>query len=123
MIVRKWKALLCALELLAESEAVCVGLGGTDPAVALAWLRQQLDLKDGDVPYHDPPVARLFARLEAATGQAEWRFDVAKDTKLDADAVQLFSSPCVVTAGERRRVYFGSGLDNFARGFLYCIEE
>jgi outer membrane protein assembly factor BamB len=62
-------------------------------------------------------------RLEAATGQVEWRFDVAKDAKQDADAVQLFSSPCVVTEGDRRRVYFGSGLDNFARGILYCIEE
>jgi outer membrane protein assembly factor BamB len=62
-------------------------------------------------------------RLEAATGQVEWRFDVAKDAKQDADAVQLFSSPCVVTGGERRRVYFGSGLDNFARGILYAIEE
>jgi hypothetical protein len=29
----------------------------------------------------------------------------------------------VVTEGDRRRVYFGSGLDNFARGILYCIEE
>jgi len=62
-------------------------------------------------------------RLDAATGQVEWRFDVAKDAKQDADAVQLFSSPCVVAVGEGRRVYFGSGLDNFARGILYCIEE
>jgi outer membrane protein assembly factor BamB len=67
--------------------------------------------------------AGRVCRLEAATGQVEWRFDVAKDAKQDADAVQLFSSPCVVTGGEGRRVYFGSGLDNFARGTLYCVEE
>jgi hypothetical protein len=48
---------------------------------------------------------------------------VAKDARQGADAVQLFSSPWVVTEGERRRVYFGSGLDSFARGILYCIEE
>jgi outer membrane protein assembly factor BamB len=67
--------------------------------------------------------AGRVCRLEAATGQVDWRFDVAKDQKQDADAVQLFSSPCVVTEADRRRVYFGSGLDNFARGILYCIEE
>jgi outer membrane protein assembly factor BamB len=67
--------------------------------------------------------AGRVCRLEAATGQVEWRFDVAKDAKQDADAVQLFSSPCVVTEGEGRRVYFGSGLDNCARGILYCIED
>jgi outer membrane protein assembly factor BamB len=67
--------------------------------------------------------AGRVCRLEAATGQVEWRFDVAKDARQDADAVQLFSSPCVVTENERRRVYFGSGLDTFARGILYCIEE
>jgi outer membrane protein assembly factor BamB len=67
--------------------------------------------------------AGRVCRLDAATGQVEWRFDVAKDAKQDADAVQLFSSPCVAPGAGGRRVYFGSGLDNFARGILYCIEE
>ncbi len=67
--------------------------------------------------------AGRVCRLDAATGQVEWRFDVAKDAKQEADAVQLFSSPCVVPGADGRRVYFGSGLDNFARGILYCIEE
>jgi outer membrane protein assembly factor BamB len=94
-----------------------VGLGS--PVVASPALVQG----EGGAALYVLGSAGRVCRLEAATGQVEWRFDVAKDAKQNPDAVQLVSSPCVVTEGERRRVYFGSGLDNFQRGILYCIEE
>ena len=54
----------------------------------------------------------------------EWAFDVARDARGEALAV---SSPAVVASqgsgGERRRIYFGAGLDDFTRGILYCLEE
>jgi outer membrane protein assembly factor BamB len=63
-------------------------------------------------------------RLDVAGGVIEWTFDVEKDTGMDA---QLFSSPGVVVTqeakGERRRVYFGSGLNGFKNGVLYCVED
>lgn len=58
--------------------------------------------------------------LDAATGKVEWSFDVQKDTGLP---VHLFSSPTVAVQGSKRRIYLGSGLNNFTRGVLYCLED
>jgi outer membrane protein assembly factor BamB len=64
------------------------------------------------------------ARLDPATGKAAWAFEVTADAGQDA---VLFSSPAVVTVGsakgERRRVFFGCGLNSFKRGVLYCLED
>jgi outer membrane protein assembly factor BamB len=63
-------------------------------------------------------------RLDASSGDIEWTFDVEKDAGMDA---ALFSSPAVIVTqgllGERRRVYFGAGLNGFKVGVLYCIED
>jgi hypothetical protein len=63
------------------------------------------------------------ARLDPATGKVAWTFELATP---DQDAV-IFSSPAVMTAGsgkgERRRIYFGCGLNTFRRGVLYCLED
>jgi outer membrane protein assembly factor BamB len=63
-------------------------------------------------------------RLDPETGQAKWTFEVQQDTGQEAT---LFSSPVVEINGtgrtERRRIYFGCGLNNFTRGVLYCLEE
>jgi outer membrane protein assembly factor BamB len=62
--------------------------------------------------------------LDPATGAQEWLLDVAKEQKLPAE---LFSSPTAVVSrdagGDRRRVYFGCGLNTFQRGVLYCVED
>jgi outer membrane protein assembly factor BamB len=65
------------------------------------------------------------ARLDPATGQAAWTFDVKADT---AQEPVLFSSPAVEGAGKGRRIYFGCGLDVFSpggspRAVLYCLED
>jgi outer membrane protein assembly factor BamB len=64
-------------------------------------------------------------RLDPVRGGAvEWTFDVGQDTEQNP---VLFSSPAVAVShaagGERRRLYFGSGLQDFSRGILYCLED
>jgi outer membrane protein assembly factor BamB len=64
-------------------------------------------------------------RLDPVRGGAvQWTFDVGQDTGLDP---VLFSSPALVVSqtagGERRRLYFGSGSQDFSRGILYCLED
>ncbi len=63
------------------------------------------------------------ARLDPATGKVAWTFELATR---EQDAV-IFSSPAVATVaggkGERRRIYFGCGLNTFRRGALYCLED
>jgi outer membrane protein assembly factor BamB len=64
--------------------------------------------------------------LDSQTGAIAWTFDVAADSKKKP---QLFSSPRVVVTqdskGERRRIYFGTGLDSLAEwhASLYCLED
>jgi hypothetical protein len=54
-----------------------------------------------------------------------WSFDVPEHSR---KRPQLFSSPAVVVergkGGERRRIYFGAGLDNLvsSAAVLYCLE-
>jgi outer membrane protein assembly factor BamB len=66
----------------------------------------------------------LVSRLDPATGKIGWTFDVSKDTDQNAT---LFSSPLVqVRAGGKsasRLIWFGSGINDFTRGVLYCLEE
>jgi outer membrane protein assembly factor BamB len=64
-------------------------------------------------------------RLDPGRGGAVvWAFDVGQDT---GQSPVLFSTPAVAVSqtagGERRRLYFGSGLEDFSRGILYCLEE
>jgi outer membrane protein assembly factor BamB len=60
-------------------------------------------------------------RLDAATGRLEWAFEVAEDAGRGAI---VLSSPAVEEgSGGRRRIYFGCGLDTFAGGVLYCLED
>jgi hypothetical protein len=64
-------------------------------------------------------------RLDPLRGGAvEWAFDVGQDTSQNP---LLFSTPAVAVSraagGERRRLYFGSGLQDFSRGILYCLED
>jgi outer membrane protein assembly factor BamB len=62
--------------------------------------------------------------LDPATGDVDWTFDAAKKHNLP---VELFSSPAVVVSHEsqddRRRIYFGCGLNYFQSGILYCVED
>jgi outer membrane protein assembly factor BamB len=64
------------------------------------------------------------ARVDAKTGKAAWTFEVGGDARQEAE---VFSSPAAVTVGsgkgERRRIYFGCGLNNRKRGVLYCLED
>jgi outer membrane protein assembly factor BamB len=66
------------------------------------------------------------ACLDVADGRVIWTFDVAEHSR---KRPQLFSSPAVVVergkGGERRRIYFGAGLDNLvsSAAVLYCLEE
>ncbi len=66
------------------------------------------------------------ACLDSATGSVNWAFDVAKDSKKKP---ALYSSPRVVVSldgkEERRRIYFGSGLETSAEwhAALYCLED
>jgi outer membrane protein assembly factor BamB len=64
------------------------------------------------------------ARLDPATGKPAWAFEVTADAGQEA---VLFSSLAVVTVGsgrgERRRIFFGCGLNGFKRGVLYCLED
>jgi outer membrane protein assembly factor BamB len=63
-------------------------------------------------------------RLDPATGQIVWTFDVARDADQRAT---LFSSPVVLprkgSKGESHLICFGCGLSDFTRGVLYCLEE
>jgi outer membrane protein assembly factor BamB len=63
--------------------------------------------------------------LDARTGQPQWTFDVGRDA--DSPFVCLFSSPGVVMTVEqgveKRRILFGCGLNSFAKGILYCLED
>lgn len=65
--------------------------------------------------------------LDASTGRVDWSFDVAKDSGSPPEATNLFSSPGVTVRrdghADRRRVYLGCGLDNNARGAVYCLED
>jgi outer membrane protein assembly factor BamB len=64
--------------------------------------------------------------LDADNGQLFWSFDIAQQSKLRP---QIFSSPRVVVTHdgkeERRRLYFGAGLDNTDvwSAALYCLED
>jgi outer membrane protein assembly factor BamB len=64
--------------------------------------------------------------LESNGGKVAWTFNVAEDSKKKP---QLFSSPRVFVTqeknGERRRIYFGTGLDTLAEwhATLYCLED
>ncbi|HEY7157856.1 MAG TPA: PQQ-binding-like beta-propeller repeat protein [Gemmataceae bacterium] len=66
----------------------------------------------------------LVSRLDPATGKLDWTFDVPKDTDQNAT---VFSSPLVQARaggkGESRLIWFGSGLNEYRRGILYCLEE
>jgi outer membrane protein assembly factor BamB len=66
----------------------------------------------------------LLNRLDPETGKLTWTFDVAKDARQQAT---VFSSPLVIVRegrkGESRLIYFGCGLNSFAHGILYCLEE
>jgi outer membrane protein assembly factor BamB len=59
-------------------------------------------------------------RLDADSGNIVWEFDVKKETNQDAT---MFSSPAIATEGKRCQIWFGSGLNTFSRGILYCIED
>jgi outer membrane protein assembly factor BamB len=63
-------------------------------------------------------------RLDTATGEAEWTFEVGADS---GQAATVLSTPAVIAGpaidGERHRIYFGGGLDGFAHGLLYCLED
>jgi outer membrane protein assembly factor BamB len=64
--------------------------------------------------------------LDSLSGAVAWSFDVAADSKKKP---QLFSSPRVFVTqdkkGERRSIYFGTGLDSLAEwhASLYCLED
>jgi outer membrane protein assembly factor BamB len=64
--------------------------------------------------------------LDQVTGASRWTFDVSTYTRTK---VQLFSSPTEIEPGEgsgqRRRLYFGAGLDNSVTqtGVVFCLEE
>lgn len=66
------------------------------------------------------------ACLQVSTGQPRWQFDVVAAGQ---GKPELYSSPLVVSErdqdGERRRLYFGAGLDNRINMVptLYCLEE
>jgi outer membrane protein assembly factor BamB len=66
----------------------------------------------------------LLNCLDPNTGAVGWTFDVAQDARQKA---MVFSSPMVVvregSKGESRLIYFGCGLNDFAGGILYCLEE
>jgi outer membrane protein assembly factor BamB len=64
--------------------------------------------------------------LDSSSGHVAWKFDVAQDS---GKKPQLFSSPRVFVSQdgkeERRRIYFGTGLDTLAEwhAVLYCLED
>ena len=64
--------------------------------------------------------------LDPDTGQAYWTLDVAE---LSHKQAQLLCTPLVVAnregEKERRRLYFGAGLDNgtSSAATLFCIED
>jgi outer membrane protein assembly factor BamB len=64
--------------------------------------------------------------LNTDDGKVAWSFDVVKHSRKKP---QLLSTPAVLTGrgkdGERRRIYFGAGLDNLisSAAVLYCLEE
>lgn len=64
------------------------------------------------------------SHLDPQTGEILWTFDVSRDTDQNAT---LFSSPLVQARGggreEARLIWFGCGVNDFARGILYCLEE
>jgi outer membrane protein assembly factor BamB len=68
--------------------------------------------------------AGTVRRLDPQTGAVAWTFDVAQDTRQQAT---VFSSPLVVARegrrGQTRLLYLGCGLNGFAQGMLYCLEE
>jgi outer membrane protein assembly factor BamB len=65
------------------------------------------------------------AALDPDTGERQWSFDVSKDN--GGQDTALFSSPTAIVSrdahGDRRQVYFGSGLNGQKRGVLYCLED
>jgi outer membrane protein assembly factor BamB len=80
----------------------------------------------------NPPVSLIVATsaggvacLNPDDGEIAWTFNVAQDA--DTSDVQMFSSPCVEVTlgpeGERRRIFFGCGLNTFNKGTLYCLED
>jgi outer membrane protein assembly factor BamB len=68
--------------------------------------------------------AGRVCRLDAATGKVHWEMDVESDIKLPA---MVYCSPVVRTTHdgrrERRRLYFGCGLNGLKSGILYCLED
>jgi outer membrane protein assembly factor BamB len=62
-----------------------------------------------------------FCCLDPQAGSVQWTHDVTKF------AAQLMSSPAVVaertSSGERRRIYFGAGVNGGANPVLYCLED
>jgi outer membrane protein assembly factor BamB len=70
--------------------------------------------------------AGTLACLDPDTGAVYWTFDVGKQAQAEA---QLFSSPTVTVTrdgdGERRRIYFGAGLNNYVSiaAAVYCFED
>jgi outer membrane protein assembly factor BamB len=67
--------------------------------------------------------AGKVVRLNTATGERVWAFEVAADTGLEP---LVFSSPAVAPSGgkgDRWRIYFGCSLDSFTRGIAYCLED
>jgi outer membrane protein assembly factor BamB len=70
--------------------------------------------------------AGVVCCLDPASGAPQWSFDVAKHSNTRPE---LFSSPQVTVLrdakGERRLLYFGTGLDNFQSkaAALYCCED
>src|SRR5262249_8568531 len=68
--------------------------------------------------------AGRVCRLDPATGEVGWAFDVQQDS---GEEPVLFSSPAGVVnpgdGGGRSRIYFGSGLSDFSQGILYCVED
>jgi outer membrane protein assembly factor BamB len=98
------------------------------------WLRWKKDLGG---PVVTAPVRvgqRLYvaasegrvACLNTQDGKVIWSFEVAKHSR---KRPQLLSTPAVVVVrgkdSERRRIYFGTGLDNLisSAAVLYCLEE
>jgi outer membrane protein assembly factor BamB len=74
----------------------------------------------GPTLYAAASVGRV-CRLDAATGRPDWTFEVGADAGKPA---LVLSSPAVEEgSGGRRRIYFGCGLDDFASGTLYCLED
>jgi outer membrane protein assembly factor BamB len=100
----------------------------------VGWLCWKKDLGSPVVTAPAPLGQRLYvvasegrvACLNTQDGKVLWSFEVAKHAR---KRPQLLSSPAVIAVrgkdGERRRIYFGAGLDNLvsSAAVLYCLEE